>query len=204
MLTQKDVTAEAESLYSKQLAEKQAQAELDKAAGDAVTEVMTTDIMQGKDVSADSLEQLEAAAKQAYDTLTTAAQADDQGQYEKEQVENLEKLVEDTTELYETATKAYEEVQEEVVKKADKETKETAALIDEFTGEDGFGTDAQGNITVGENIDTDEERDALAAAIDAQIADVDKLITGSTNEYGPGDWVDVNDDGRSRRDSGGN
>ena len=45
---QKDVTAEAESLYSEQLAGEQAQADLDKAQADAVTAYVTTDIAQGE------------------------------------------------------------------------------------------------------------------------------------------------------------
>ena len=187
---QKYVTAEAESTYSEQLAGEQAQAELDKAASDAVIAVVTTDIMQGEDVSADSLEQLEAAAKQAYDTLTTAAQADDQGQYEKEQVENLEKLVEDTTELYETADKAYTEVQDKVVEEAERETKETDALIGSLYNEDGIDRDEQGNLKVGENLDTKAEQDAALAAIDEQIEDIESLLGTQTKEF-----IDVDGDG---------
>ena len=190
LIEEGDVLDQAESLYSEQLAGEQAQADLDKAAGDAVTEVMTTDIMQGKDVSADSLEQLEAAAKQAYDTLTTAAQADDQGQYEKEQVENLEKLVEDTTELYETATTAYTEVQDKVVEEAERETKETDALIGSLYNEDGIDRDEQGNLTVGENLDTVAEQEAALAAIDEQIEDIESLLGTQTKEF-----VDVDGDG---------
>ena len=189
-IEQKDFTAEKESLYSEQLAGEQAQAELDKAASDAVIAVVTTDIMQGEDVSADSLEQLEAAAKQAYDTLTTAAQADDQGQYEKEQVENLEKLVEDTTELYETADKAYTEVQDKVVEEAERETKETDALIGSLYNEDGIDRDEQGNLKVGENLDTKAEQDAALAAIDEQIEDIESLLGTQTKEF-----IDVDGDG---------
>ena len=190
LIEEGDVLDQAESLYSEQLAEEQAQADLDRVAMDAVTAYVTTDIMQGEDVSADSLEQLGDAALQAREALTTAVQTDDPSQYQEEQIENLEKLATDAQSLYETAETAYTEVQDKVVEEAERETKETDALIGSLYNEDGIDRDEQGNLTVGENLDTLAERDAALAAIDEQIEDIESLLGTQTKEF-----VDVDGDG---------
>jgi len=156
--------------------------------------VYGSDIMQGGDVGADSLAELAEAALQARETLTTAVQDIDATE---RQVDSLEELAQEAEDLYVTSETAYKEVQDEVKKEADKEGKETAALIAEFTGEDGFGEDDQGNITIGENIDTEEEAEALAAAIDEQLADVNALLTETTEKF-------VDPDGPTQYDDAGN
>ena len=156
--------------------------------------VYGSDIMQGGDVSADSLAELGEAALQARETLTTAVQDIDATE---RQVDSLEELAQEAQDLYETAEKAYTEVQTEVKKEADKETKETAALIDEFYGEGGLGRDDQDNITIGEDIDTLGELVAVEVAIDEQLADIEALLVETTEKF-------VDPDGDTQYDEDGN